>query len=323
MRHSKTTIQAVILSMKNLTMTVLTSVSTEEEVFNNLIEVRRHDTKEVGTLLCSHCCKWPEELKEKATWLEGCYTPSTLKGDSRLLMGYHPKEITRWKVEKVEGELLLHLNVPLNPHEENQIIIEDVAEFLPLYLQYDVWEDLPKGNLIKRYWRTIVTSEAAIELRPDAISRVAAFYRSVSANPYIPKYITIGLWDFCIIKSFCEEHDIHFNGNIELQHEENCEHYADALVVVNDKYQKFGIAFDIENMDFINLILKHFPQCVLTKYEGSTTIKAQFKNTIYFKIKYMNGCLYIFNKNQQVAIVENDELILTVDNNYVKHYLIL
>jgi hypothetical protein len=76
---------------------LLVHITSEAEVFDQLLPVRDLRTGEEGTLLCSHCCQWPAELIPRATWLEGCFTPEAYRDDPRLALGYHPKSITRWK----------------------------------------------------------------------------------------------------------------------------------------------------------------------------------------------------------------------------------
>lgn len=85
--------------MTSISFTVLSSASSEAEIFNCLVPVRRHDTGEEGLLLCSHYCRWPVELVPQATWLEGCYTPKRMEDDPRLLMGYHPHHLVSWSYD--------------------------------------------------------------------------------------------------------------------------------------------------------------------------------------------------------------------------------
>ena len=94
----------------SIKFTVLSSASSETEIFNCLVPVKRHDTGEEGILLCSHYCKWPASLVPQATWLEGCFTPKRMKDDPRLLMGYHPKHLVSWSydLETKVVELKLH-----------------------------------------------------------------------------------------------------------------------------------------------------------------------------------------------------------------------
>lgn len=49
-----------------------------------------------GLLLCSHYCKWPQELMNKADFLEGCFTPKEMKMCNRLVLGYHPTTVTSY-----------------------------------------------------------------------------------------------------------------------------------------------------------------------------------------------------------------------------------
>lgn len=46
-----------------------------------------------GTLLISHNCKWPNELIDKADWLDGCFTPfSGVKHKHKLVLEPHPND---------------------------------------------------------------------------------------------------------------------------------------------------------------------------------------------------------------------------------------
>jgi len=76
---------------------VLSAISSEEDVFDNLLPVRDIISGLEGLLLCSEACTWPQDLVYEATWLEGCYTPRAVKDDPRLALGFHPYTETRWK----------------------------------------------------------------------------------------------------------------------------------------------------------------------------------------------------------------------------------
>lgn len=54
-----------------------------------------------GLLLCSHYCRWPQELLDKTDFIEGCFTPQEHQYDNRLVLGYHPASVTSycWKEE--------------------------------------------------------------------------------------------------------------------------------------------------------------------------------------------------------------------------------
>jgi len=58
---------------------------------------------QTGWLLCSHYCGWPKELVNEADFLEGCFTPREMVGDSRLALGCHPTTVTSydWKDDGV------------------------------------------------------------------------------------------------------------------------------------------------------------------------------------------------------------------------------
>lgn len=96
--------------MSNITFAILdASVTKENQVFDHLVPVRRLDTQEEGLLLCSHCCKWPEELIPQATWLEGCFTPEEWREESRLLTGYHPDHLVNWSIDWDAREVTVSL----------------------------------------------------------------------------------------------------------------------------------------------------------------------------------------------------------------------
>lgn len=99
---------------KQRTFKVLSDISSKEEVFNNLVEVRDLNSNEEGTLLCSHGCCWPEDKIPKATWLEGCYTPDSYRESEKLALGYHPQSLTEWWVNlNQEGEVILTIQAEM------------------------------------------------------------------------------------------------------------------------------------------------------------------------------------------------------------------
>ena len=114
----------------SIRFTVISSASCEAEIFDNLVTVRRHDTGETGTLLCSHFCRWPEELISQATWLEGCYTPKSMEGDSRLLMGYHPNELVSWSYNRETKEVELKL-IPSTSQVDEYTVFPLPYNYLP------------------------------------------------------------------------------------------------------------------------------------------------------------------------------------------------
>lgn len=78
------------------------SIEGDGQIFDHLVHVKwlsGPKEGESGWLLCSHSCKWPSELVEKADFLEGCNTPDNYREDSRLVLGFHPTTITQWDVK--------------------------------------------------------------------------------------------------------------------------------------------------------------------------------------------------------------------------------
>ena len=106
---------------------VLVSLASEADVFDRLLPVKDMTTGEQGYLLCSHHCRWPEELVSQATWLEGCYTPETYRDDPRLVLGYHPTSPTRWNYR--EGVLRLSAQTPeeVVRHRERELRRRGIA----------------------------------------------------------------------------------------------------------------------------------------------------------------------------------------------------
>lgn len=99
---------------------VLKDITGHADVFDCLLPVRRTDNGQEGLLLCSHCCRFPKELVNKATWLEGCFTPNQWKDDPRLLLGNHPNKATIWEVEiEEEGNVNITLSVRQNDGDVN------------------------------------------------------------------------------------------------------------------------------------------------------------------------------------------------------------
>lgn len=306
--------------MNKLTLTVLSPVSHQNEVFNNLIEVRRHDTGEVGTLLCSHCCKWPSELKDKATWLEGCYTPATMRGDARLLMGYHPQAITRWEID---GEVLTLEVKDINGGEdiETEVIIEDAPVFYPLYQHFEEWEDLPQGRLLKRYWREMV--ERPNPERPDVTDRIKAFFRHLTGmanNGIIPLWVVSGLADFREISHAFQvieyQFEEYFNINGDQDRWANVptdgmEIYADAIVVVNgDDTQCPAIDIDSNIGDdslIHQLIRELLPDCLVWRDLNSTSCEiASPKGKRCIAKVHEDSSLLIYTMKQKLIAEHRD-----------------
>lgn len=139
--------------INSISFEVLSSASSEADIFNRLVKVKRLDTGEEGTLLCSHCCKWPADLKDQATWLEGCFTPKDMEKDSRLLMGYHPKHLVSWSYDQdtkiVELKLYLsgseeddgiYFPLPYNPLSAKSRLYRWIDRVFSSCLEEDDWQ---------------------------------------------------------------------------------------------------------------------------------------------------------------------------------------
>lgn len=85
------------------------NITSSNDVFDRLVDVRDSVTGEEGTLLCSHMCNFPPHLARQATWLAGCKPTSEWKNDSRLALGYHPDHYIQWRIFKETNEIELYL----------------------------------------------------------------------------------------------------------------------------------------------------------------------------------------------------------------------
>jgi hypothetical protein len=128
---------------------VLSQITCEGDVFDHLLEVRRLDTQEEGTLLCSHYCRWPSELLPQATWIEGCFTPSEHKDDPRLVLGNHPGDITKWEHKQEDGKLFLE--VYFERWERDTPVTVNLH--YPLPIDYSVDTFFPRRRVLDRLWR--------------------------------------------------------------------------------------------------------------------------------------------------------------------------
>lgn len=125
------------------------NVESSAQVFDSLIWVQDTSSEEKGWLLCSHYCRWPEELIPQATWLEGCYTPPNWKEDPRLALGYHPKAVTSWEVDYDRGEISLSSTIS----EDNEITWDDLSLSFQHWGYANVSKYFKKLRRFKAAWR--------------------------------------------------------------------------------------------------------------------------------------------------------------------------
>lgn len=219
--------------MSTLTVKVLSNVSSSEDVFDCLIQVQRLDTGEIGELLCSHCCRWPKDMLDKAKWIEGCYTPQSYEADPRLLLGYHPSSVTRWEYEEKGEEVFVHLRTELTAPRVNDLNewLEIEVAFLPPLRFYNE-ENLcflgviPRYRFMRRLWQTSQEGR-------DAAAAIQAFYRSLSAvveTGLVPEWAARTAWFsvLCTDPNALEYIYINWAVYQPMFYEE----YADALIVV-------------------------------------------------------------------------------------------
>lgn len=237
--------------MKTLTLTIVSDVINENQVFDHLVKVRRHDTKEEGLLLCSHCCNWPKHLIEKATWLEGCYTPEAYKDDTRLLMGYHPNEVTNWSVDVASKTITLSVQNTYSPVVDGEMLDDTIevdfynpeypVEWHEMYIKYggshQIVEHyvsrLPRWNLLNRLFQRAMIG------RTEGAG-LSAYYRMVDQTFLQGDYRD---WNIAI---FIAHQVVLQHNNLErvwflresplreMVVTSHCEVYSNALIVVRD-----------------------------------------------------------------------------------------
>lgn len=145
------------------------------EFFDKLHLVERCDTGEIGYLLASDSCCWPEELIDQATWLEGCHTPPEYKDDPRLLTGYHPYSAVKWKVFNKDGRIKVRLRL-INAIPELDEINSSIAELSNLVTDFEVPEpaesvDVPYDDL-DRSIRNLDHQALLEELDPEILAEL-------------------------------------------------------------------------------------------------------------------------------------------------------
>jgi hypothetical protein len=147
------------------------SVCTDADVFDHLVEVKDLATGEEGLLLCSHYCRWPEELIAEATWLEGCYTPPQWARDTRLALGAHPNSITSWEVNKASKVITLSASL-------KQVVEGDYDEDEVYYLPFQ-WRGYEENSFVgcrrlRAAWRLFRNQFNGEELLPvEVLQRFA------------------------------------------------------------------------------------------------------------------------------------------------------
>lgn len=221
--------------MSTLSLKILSDVSSSEDVFDNLVQVQRLDTGEVGELLCSHCCRWPQHLLKKAKWIEGCYTPKSHANDPRLLLGYHPGSITHWDYQETEEGVILHLKAEFsnsfNQYDDDDVMVIQMEGETPLPFFWEInMTHVPRTRVMQRLWRT--SSEGR-----EPIEAIQAFYRSLNAlveSGRVPRWAARCAWHGildCIDESLFIDYQLEWAYPEDTQ--EYCEEYADATFVVS------------------------------------------------------------------------------------------
>lgn len=267
------------MSIATLTLTILSHVNNEFEVFNHLIRVRREDTGEEGLLLCSHCCRWPKDKIPKATWLEGCFTPDEYKDDPRLLMGYHPHSLTKWEVE---GKTLT-LAVRKQSASVGQPLNIDFWAPAPAYgregylTNQAMLERFPqRSRFFHKLWAQ------AQEGREDEGAQILAYFRMVDASP-------LPVW----VKRMASYHlpqriqfALEFRGTWLRRYEacSFCEEYVDELrVVVDDEGEGYMRAVNVNTQSMIEQAQQAFREYLDSKgvVNGWTISKEDRTGSIY------------------------------------------
>lgn len=163
---------------------VLSSITSEKQVFDNLVKVKRLDTNEVGLLLCSHCCKFPEKLVDKADWIEGCFTTKKWEKDHRLLLGAHPSEATNWKVIQENGFVFLELS--LNDGFVGELVgeLEGEVETLTIDFPHPLYKyesDVLPVHVGRSNYRFLRTLWNSLSEGREGTETILAFFSTLAA----------------------------------------------------------------------------------------------------------------------------------------------
>lgn len=216
---------------------VLSTISSEADVFDNLLPVRRLETGEEGLLLCSHYCRWPEELIKRATWLEGCFTPGDYMNDPRLVLGAHPDDVTQWRHEvQDDGSVILEVYVRIWEDEED--IPVDLPN--PLTIRHNRPHYIPRRRVMDRLWRNAERHSGSLR------GALEAYYRDVVglvergalhpivASSYLPQGMAnADRWGMCAFQGspwgFADPYMISYYNSIEVVEDEAEEGYLCAI----------------------------------------------------------------------------------------------
>lgn len=275
-----------------LTLTILSDVSSEAEVFNNLIQVRREDTGEEGLLLCSHCCRWPKELIPRAKWLEGCYTPRAHKDNPKLLTGFHPRSMTHWRVE---GKTLT-LAVPDAKGESGEYDGDDYEEALSL----DFYPPAPRTAFSESspYGYTYLDAEQVAAMFPQRrryiqglweqagqgrgySEQVLAFFRMVDASR-LPLWVKrMAIYHLESEEYYSILNDVSWTR--EIAEHRYCEEFIDSLrvVVSSNRTAGFAVAQRVGLQADITLLQEAVVQYCVDTYGEFPMLEFNIEQRIY------------------------------------------
>lgn len=227
--------------MESLKLEILDDhVVGQDQVFNHLVNVRRLDNGQTGTLLCSHCCRWPSNLKEQATWIEGCYTPNSEEHNPKLLLGYHPGTITSWSVK---GRVLTVSAMGVVVAEADMIVVECQP---PLSMK-DEGFPIKKAAYFRRQWAIASNGR-------ELVAAVQAYFRSLDVSTFEKRIA----WKFITHPDFRIDR-ISWDFSNYQRPEYGLEVYYDCSVVVTNTKNGYAKAIALDkNPDLKPLFEKEF-----------------------------------------------------------------
>jgi len=302
--------------MKSLDLKVLANISSETEVFDRLLKVRREDTGEEGLLLCSHCCRWPSNLMNQATWLEGCNTPNHMANNHKLLMGYHPTEVTLWEFNPDTMTLTLKVNDV--PSEESTGVRVEGSFPVPTLVNSRVIrheeDEILENFKLRRFFKKVWTQSFEFRGLNEAVS---VYFRTIKhvkkLNNWQKRHATLCLNSFLDEEGITLMHLIYEEDTDALERG-YCEVYYNGLAVVqNNEEEGFGVAVALDNQKIYEFVENFVPSSL------SSILKLNKDRSSFYS---SNGKLYY------VDTIEKDESIValqvfppyTFDEKYLFYY---
>jgi hypothetical protein len=102
---------------------------------------------------------------DKATWLEGCFTPEGFKDDPRLLLGFHHHSWIGWEFDAKSSLLCLTVSPPR---------VRELEAYHPLTFYYNDDRYIPRERLLKKMWKTAIKDR-------EETAAIQTFFRELNA----------------------------------------------------------------------------------------------------------------------------------------------